>query len=346
MKIAILGDLHFGKHKDSLYLLNQQQKFFENIFFPALEKEKINVIIQLGDVFDKRKQINFYTLFRAKQMFFDELVKRNIKMYTLVGNHDTFFRYDTSLNSIEELLYGYSCVIPIEKPTYLKEFDIDLIPWITRNNEADILTYIENSFATHCFAHLEITHAMISPGVYSTHGISHEIFSKYTQVFSGHYHMQSRYHNIHYLGTPYQLTFMDVNESKGFFIWNTQARNTLTFVENPNKMYIKKVIHSENDFSYDDFKDKYVKLILAEAMTNAQLEKICAKISESSPIDIIIQDFIRNDEFTENEGSTEIKSSLELILDFVDENAQEFEVLEVKKIIYELYQDALLEHEE
>ena len=105
MKIALITDQHFGARNDSIQFLDFYQKFYEETFFPTLEKENIDTVLILGDTFDRRKYVNFYTYKRAREMFFDKLFAKNIKVYMLAGNHDTYFkntnedRKSTRLNS-------------------------------------------------------------------------------------------------------------------------------------------------------------------------------------------------------------------------------------------------------
>jgi hypothetical protein len=44
--------------------------------------------MQLGDLFDRRKFINFNTLYQCREYFFDVLKQKHYKMMTLLGNHD------------------------------------------------------------------------------------------------------------------------------------------------------------------------------------------------------------------------------------------------------------------
>ena len=66
MKLCILGDTHFGARGDSLDFHNYFKKFYDDVFFPYLKQNNIQVVIQLGDLFDRRKFINFNSLYLAK----------------------------------------------------------------------------------------------------------------------------------------------------------------------------------------------------------------------------------------------------------------------------------------
>ena len=57
--VALVTDQHFGVRNNSQIFLEYQLKFYEDIFFPALEEYDVLDIIDLGDTFDRRKSIDF-----------------------------------------------------------------------------------------------------------------------------------------------------------------------------------------------------------------------------------------------------------------------------------------------
>ena len=57
-KIALVTDTHFGGRGDSEAFDKYFQKFYDNVFFPTIDKRKIDTIIHLGDCFDRRKYID------------------------------------------------------------------------------------------------------------------------------------------------------------------------------------------------------------------------------------------------------------------------------------------------
>ena len=54
MKIAVIGDLHWGARNDNQEFLNYFQRFFDNVFFPELEERGISNVLQVGDFVDRR----------------------------------------------------------------------------------------------------------------------------------------------------------------------------------------------------------------------------------------------------------------------------------------------------
>ena len=103
MKIALITDTHWGARGDSPTFLKSFRKFYDNIFFPYLEKHNIKTCIHLGDVVDRRKYINFKILNDLRTNFIERLWKMGIDTHIIIGNHDTFHKNTNDLNSIVEL---------------------------------------------------------------------------------------------------------------------------------------------------------------------------------------------------------------------------------------------------
>ena len=62
MKIAIITDTHWSARKASKNFHEYFQLFYDNVFFPTLEKHGIKTVIHMGDAFDNRKSIDFWGL--------------------------------------------------------------------------------------------------------------------------------------------------------------------------------------------------------------------------------------------------------------------------------------------
>jgi DNA repair exonuclease SbcCD nuclease subunit len=92
MKVAIITDTHYGARKGSKYLHDFFKKFYDDIFFPTLEKEGIKTIIHMGDAFDNRRSIDLQSLEWSKQVVFDRIAQMGISLHIIVGNHDTYFK--------------------------------------------------------------------------------------------------------------------------------------------------------------------------------------------------------------------------------------------------------------
>ena len=108
MKIAIITDQHFGARKNSKLFHDYFLKFYNNVFFPTLEKEGITTVIDMGDTFDSRKAIDFSALTWAKDNYFDRLRDMGITVHTIVGNHTAYYKNTNEINAVDLLSVSYT----------------------------------------------------------------------------------------------------------------------------------------------------------------------------------------------------------------------------------------------
>ena len=149
MKIAIITDQHLDGRKGSLPFWNFWQKFYDEIFFPTIEREGITTILDLGDTFDNRKSVDFNTLSRVKENYFDRL--RNYDVHMILGNHTTYYKNTSKINSPELLLENYENITIYKDVEELslgnKKFL--MLPWINADNKKISMKMIEELSLIH-----------------------------------------------------------------------------------------------------------------------------------------------------------------------------------------------------
>ena len=347
MKIAILGDTHFGVRGDSLKFHDYYQKFYNNVFFPYIRENNIKEVFQLGDLFDRRKYINFNTLALSKQYFFDQIAALDLNFYTLLGNHDIFWKESLEVSSTGLVLGEYDKYITlIDKPEAIKFEDgttIDMIPWICKENQKEVFEFIDKSKSDLCFGHFEIAGFPMYKGMVGHHGLSHEMFAKYERVLSGHYHTRSKQENIEYIGTPYEMTWQDYNDPRGFCIFDTETRE-LEFIRNPYTIHEKITYDDKNqdlDASIIDIKDKYVKVAVINKTDLYKFDQFINELYTKDAHEIkIIEDF---SEFNDGEISTEIniEDTMSILSNYVDSVETDENKEEIKSTLKELYLEAI-----
>ena len=298
--IAIVTDVHFGCRGDSANFHEYMEEFFKVELFPTLRAKSIKTVVCLGDLFDVRKTVSLYTLSRVKSYFFDVMRDEGIEFITIAGNHDVYFKNDNAINSPSLLLKEYSNVRVISGRPEQLMIDgvlISAIPWINNSNLQSTLDYISKDSATACFAHLELKGFVYQAGVLATHGMSASVFENYATVLTGHYHSKSSINNVHYLGSPFEMTWADANECK---YWHTFdcTTNELTPIKSLGKMFSKltyddsipdfEVAISEYDFA--SLQKKYVKVVVNCKTNPVLFDSVLAKISDMSPHDLSIVD--------------------------------------------------------
>jgi DNA repair exonuclease SbcCD nuclease subunit len=351
MKVAIITDQHFGARNDSTHFLDYYEKFYRDTFFTKLKEESIDTVLILGDTFDRRKYVNFYSLKRTKEMFFEPLREMGIKTFMLAGNHDTYFKNTNDVNSVRLLLQEYNNITVIDSPTTI-EVDgtaICMMPWICPENYDESINVINTTEADICMGHFEIAGFAMHRGMPSQEGLSRDMFKKFDTVFSGHYHHRSAQDNIRYLGNPYELTWQDYNDPRGFHLFDLASRD-LKFIENPNVMF-HRITYDDKEESIteitnkelDKFAGTYVKVVVLNKTNPYLFDKFMNNLYNVNPIDITIaEDFADLTEGVEDDMINEAEDTITIINKFVDGIKEDhIDNDKLKSVLKELYVEAL-----
>jgi len=333
MKLLLITDQHFGARNDSLVYVNKYRKFYEGTVLPYIDKHKITQVLCLGDTFDRRKYVNYSSLQAAKDMWFDPLRERDVKMHMLVGNHDIYYKNTLRTNSPDLLLGDYPNITVVTNPTELSfgGLDILLLPWICDDNRRESIEAIENSKSSICLGHLELNDFEPIPGYTMEHGDDPNMFAKFDLVCSGHYHHRSTKGNITYLGNPYQMFWNDYGCDRGFNVLNTNTKK-LSFVKNPNSMF-HKIYYRDSETATIDYKKlngSYVKLIVEKKEDQVLFDKTLKKITDSDIADLkIIEDtFVHLDDVDDSLESEDTLSILQNCVKEIDNKDEIFGILQ------------------
>lgn len=350
MKICLITDTHFGCKNDSNTFLEKSLNFFEEVFFPYLIENDIKTVLHLGDLMDRRKFVNFHTLHQVRTRFVDRLNVLDIEFYCILGNHDTYYRNTNSINSVQELLEGrYENIHICDKPTQL-DFDgykIEMIPWINRENQQEILDYLDKSNASMVCGHFELNGYQVMKGVNFEGDMTDEPLRKFESVLSGHFHTKQAKNNVKYLGTPYQLTFSDVNDEKGFHVFDTETRE-LEFVKNPVTNF-EIIYYDDTEKDYENmiqfgcstYKGKIVKLFVKNKTQPYTFNRLVDRLFQSEVLLLSIVEEIDQSNIKEEEMVDLAQDTLTLINNEVDTLTSIENKSRLKQIISEIYMESL-----
>jgi DNA repair exonuclease SbcCD nuclease subunit len=350
MKICVLGDTHHGMRGDSIHFHNYYEKFYNDVFFPYLVENNISVVLQLGDLFDRRKFINFNSLHLARKYFFDRLRELNIQMYTLLGNHDISYKNTLEVNSSGLLLKEYQNIVIVDEFITLSfdGIDIDVVPWICSENEEEIFGKVKQSKSELCIGHFEIAGFEMDRGNICHEGIDREMLKKYDMVLSGHFHHKSDDGHIFYVGTPGEMTWADYNDPRGFHIWDLNSRE-MEFIQNPYRMFHKINYDDGNQdfefwkkFNYESFKDTYVKIIVLNKQNPYMFDTVLDNLYKSGVLDVsVVEDFTDLTLEDDQDIIDQAEDTMTILSKYIDGLPLNVESDKLKTLMRELYVEAL-----
>jgi DNA repair exonuclease SbcCD nuclease subunit len=350
LKIAIVTDTHYGARGDSVHFSNYFAKFYNDIFFPYLEKNNIRTVIHLGDVFDRRKFINFASLKSCREYFFNKLNEQKIDTHIIAGNHDTFYKNTNEVNALGLLLKEYKNIHTYDEPAELT-FDgttILVMPWICSGNYNKCMKTIEQTNAQILFGHLEISGFEMHRGTVNDGGFDAGIFNKFDLVCSGHFHHKSTRGNINYLGTPYEIAWPDYNDQKGFHIFDTDTRE-LEFIHNPycmfRKIYYDDLNKNMSEVIVDDFTtyaDTYVKVVVRNKTVPLWFDMFIEKLEKAGVLDMQVVDdhlnlYLEDDSDIVNQA----EDTLTILNKYVEQMNEEINKQRLEGLLRNLYNEAV-----
>ena len=350
MKLIILGDCHFGMRGDSLEFHNYYKRFYQEVLFPYVVKNNITTIFQMGDLFDRRKFINFNTLYLSRQYFFNTIKELGIQFHTILGNHDIYYKNVLEVNSSQMLLKDYDNIIVYDEPNKVvfDGVDVDVIPWICADNEMEIKKFIENSTSQICFGHFEIAGFEMDKGNVCHEGLDKSILKRYDIVLSGHFHHKSSDGQITYVGTPGEMTWTDYNDPRGFHVFDTETRE-MEFIQNPYRMFYK-ISYDDTvsdfefwkSFDYNALKETYVKVIVVNKQNPYLFDNVIDNLYKAGVSDIsIVEDFTDNSVENDDELVNQAEDTMTILGKYIDNLTLNVDNDKLKALMREVYVEAL-----
>lgn len=351
MKVAIISDTHCGIRNSAEIMMQYQERFYSEVFFPYLLENGITKILHLGDYYDNRKFINFKALEHNRKIFLEKLREHKIHMDIIPGNHDVFYKNTNDLNALKELLGHYMAEVRIiEKPTVVQYdgMDMALVPWINDENEKETYEFLSKCKASIVGAHLELEGFEMQAGIPCTHGMSSDIFKRFDTVLTGHFHSKSNMGNIHYLGSQMEFFWSDAHEPKYFHVLDTDTRE-LTAVHNPITLFqrlyyddtVEKAEYKYRTGQLPDITDKFVKVVVVNKsnpkLFDHWLDRIQSKRIHELKIAENFEEFVGA---SVEDDKISVESTEQLLASYIDAVETPLDKARIKNIMHELMIEA------
>ena len=346
-KIALICDTHYGVRGDHAAFLDNTSKFLNDVFFPTLDKQGIQIIVHLGDMVDKRTNIDFNTAMRLRTEFIDRLCDEGRTLHWILGNHDIYWRNKNTVNIAEEL-YGKRTDIKYyinPEEVLLNDLLVLFIPWICESNAEITQQLINTTSAQVCFGHLELAGFEMYKGMVQHNGQNPAIFKKFDLVCTGHYHHKSVCNNIHYLGATGEFTWSDYNDPRGFHIFDTVSRE-LDYIQNPYTMHAKVFYNDAGQdvpcqVDFGGLHDKIVKVIVRSRVNLDRYNDFIIQVEKAQPLDLsIVEDHLNLDLVSNEVVISDVKETLTIIRDYIACTNNIVDAPRLDNLIINLYKQA------
>ena len=345
--VAIITDTHYGARKGAQYLHEHFEKFYSEVFFPTLKERGVKTVLHLGDAFDSRKSIEYNSLQWTKRVVFEPM--REYDVHMVVGNHDCYFKSTNKTNSPDLLLQDYENVKTYSDPT---EIEVDgekilMLPWICDENVTETRKMMQDTTARYAMGHLELSGFEAYRGHKFEDGkglVQPSEFDKFEKVLSGHFHTRSDNGKIYYMGNPYEMFWNDVNDSRGFVLFDTET-GEIEYINNPNTLF--SIITYEDTkhqlFNATEYRNKIVKVVVRKKTNQKNFDKFLDKLFNVGLIDLKVVENFNVQESEDFDASDAEENTLSILSRYVDEADFEESSLEkeaIKSLISEIYIEA------
>jgi len=273
---------------------------------------------------------------------YDRLKDMGILVHTIVGNHTAYYKNTNDVNAVDLLLREYDNVPVYAEPTEisLDKLKVLLIPWINSENQEKSFGLIKKSNCKVAMGHLELNGFRAHRGHVMDHGHESDLYNKYERVFSGHYHTRSDNGKIFYLGNPYEMFWNDLEDPRGFSIFDTETLEHF-HVDNPYRIFYN-IYYNDTPhqlFDVSQYENKIVKVIVRKKTSTKDFEKFIDKLYEVGVSDLkIVENFVlqESSEFEVFESEDTIS-----ILDrYIHESEINLDKSRIRNIMRDTYQQA------
>jgi DNA repair exonuclease SbcCD nuclease subunit len=268
----------------------------------------------------------------------------------LVGNHDTYYKNTNQVNSPEMILTEYDNITSIATPQEVTLGGVTflLVPWWCEGSDESIKSALANTKATHVIGHFEIGGFEMYKGSVHEGGTPKEIFKDFEAVWSGHFHHQSKHGNIHYLGTPYEMTWSDCGDQKGFHIFDTETRE-LTFVPNTFSIFHKihyddldKQISEVVNIDFDQYNETFVKLIVRNKTNPYCFDMFVDKLEKAGVYNVqVVDDHFHMDVASDTDITSEAEDTVTILTKYIRQLESGVSKQRLEAIMLSLYNEAL-----
>lgn len=278
MKIILYSDLHIHNHH-KLMVNSETALGVLSYIKEYAQDHNIEKIISAGDFFHTKARTYAPHVIQS-WLEIKEIKKAGIEHYMLIGNHD-MANPNTTMNSILFVFSDYAKIIP---DYYFFDTDTTRFHLLSYTNTHFDNFHLDEDKYNVLIGHLDIIGFQMSNGFSAVSGFSMDSFDKFDLVISGHYHKHQQKGNIIYIGSPYQTSFSERDQKKGFLVLDDETLEW-EFIESPEApKYEVLTIDTIDDLPKYDIKNNFLKIKLKN--NSISKTKLRNKLTELGAISV------------------------------------------------------------
>ena len=256
-RVWFISDIHFGVRGNSLDWVDIHKQFFNDFLFPLLKKEsnKNDIIFILGDVFENRQTINVLIQNLGIELI-SELSSR-LPIYSLIGNHDIYFKNSNDVNSMKILSPFMRKVFDAPEVMKIGGVKFGIVPWVeNKENEKTILMDLANQGCEYILGHTILKDFRFNKFRATDDGFDVDELPKTVKnIISGHIHTRQMNKSGVYIGSPLSFTRGDVDNVKGIYRLNLNDGRYDFFENTISPKFLQINYNDIQDTPVDEFHD-------------------------------------------------------------------------------------------
>lgn len=338
MKVLIFSDIHIHPHKKSFERLTDCLNVLDWIFLSA-EKNNIENIIFLGDLFHDRQKIDVLTYQKTFEVFEKHLLKKKFNLFLLLGNHDLWHNQKWDVSSVNPLrnLPGVTVVNEPCVKSISEDYLFGFLPYT--HNPIEDIKKIEKEWKKISKeknikprkvlgGHIAVDGAIwnVKYGTQAEVAIEHDgdmvkvgpsIFENWDRVFLGHYHAEQKLSkNVEYVGSPLQLSFGEAFQEKHVLIYDFD-NDEIKYIK--NDFSPKHFIINEKDLENYDLEGNFIRLEVEDLSSLSMMEVRKDLLENKKVASMEIKQFLKKEEHTISDAKAILYKEDEMIEKYVDQ---------------------------
>ncbi len=272
-RVWFITDTHLGVRNNSNEWIDQMREYFNDWFFPLVKKHYRpgDVLIHLGDFFDSRQSINLKVLNLGVSVAeeFSNIFESGV--YFIVGNHDIWGKTTNEVNSLKSIKWIPGISI-LENPVSLTLNDkrFFMMPWRKDHEEEEMTLEKALPHDVLC-CHTDIRGLKFNRYVNIESGANQDKFNKFGRVYSGHIHYAQKVGNINMLGSPYELTRSDMDNTKSITLLDLETMKEEVYINDFSprfkKLYFSDILNMCQEELEPLFRNNFIDVMIDPVMS-------------------------------------------------------------------------------